>query len=104
MDIKLPDRFDGDASWMPEMQINVSAPKDELMKQIMEYDFAALDLQLYLNSHPNDQRALYLFNNCHEMSRKLKDAYEKAYGPITPAGSGNRVPFRWIQGPWPWQG
>ena len=103
MDAMMPDKLDKDMSKMPEMMIDLNATKQELLRQIMEYDFAAFDLHLYLDTHQNDERALYLFNNCVEMSKKLMAAYEPVYGPLTASASGMSLPFRWIIGPWPWE-
>jgi spore coat protein JB len=102
MDEMMP-KIDKDMSRMPEMMVDLNASQQDLMRQIMEYDFAAFDLHLYLDTHPDDERAIYLFNNCVEMSKKLREVYEPAYGPLTASASGMLRPFRWIVGPWPWE-
>lgn len=73
-----------------------------LMKKIMETNFACIDLNLFLDTHPYDTRALELFQ---EMSKKLKRLtalYEENYGPITATGvRGGR--WSWLDSPWPWE-
>lgn len=103
MNVNIPEKFSDDMSWMPEMVCDMSASKEEMMRQIMEYNFAALDLHLYLDTHPYDQRAIYLFNNCCETGKRLMQAYEMTYGPIVASSSGISVPFKWVIGPWPWE-
>ena len=42
---------------------------EELMRAIMEADFFAVDLKLYLDTHPNDKRALEMFREACCVSR-----------------------------------
>lgn len=75
-----------------------------LMKRIQEVEFAATDLQLYLDTHPQDQRALMQFNQYAAELMMLKQQYELAYGPLLNFGfSQSQYPWRWIETPWPWE-
>ena len=73
--------------------------KDSLMKEIMEYKFAILDLALYCNTHPEDRRAIALHNDYCYRAKDLTDKYQRVYGPLTiecPCNS-----WRWLEQPWP---
>ncbi|MDI3311461.1 MAG: spore coat protein CotJB [Thermoanaerobacterium sp.] len=76
-----------------------------LIKKIMELDFACIDLNLYLDTHPDDQKALRDYNYYSQQSRSLKTQYEQLYGPLMSFGETpsqcNR--FRWVDDPWPWE-
>ncbi len=74
-----------------------------LMKELMALEFMALDLHLYLNTHPCDNKALMIFVSTVQRANMVKANYERMYGPITAAGS-NSYPWPWINGPWPWEG
>lgn len=75
----------------------------ELLKKIQEADFYALDLQLYLNTHPNCTRALSLYSKTIAEAKKLREEFEKKYGPLTAGASSPTTPWQWINSPWTWE-
>lgn len=75
--------------------------KDELMKKIMEYKFAIIELALYLDTHPTDNKALCMHNDYTRKCKELTDKYQKLYGPLTIDCPCNK--WRWIEMPWPWE-
>ena len=76
--------------------------RENLMKQIMAYSFAAHEWNLYLNTHPDDKTALYLFNKMCKKAMELKKQYAEKYGPITVSDVDNTEKWTWISEPWPW--
>lgn len=76
--------------------------KQSLLRKIMELDFVAVDLQLYLNTHPGDREALNQFNLVVTQSQMLRQEYEKRYGPLCSFRSPSAYPWQWINNPWPW--
>ena len=76
--------------------------QEKLLKEVMAASFSAFDLHLYLNTHPYDQRALYLFNLNTQRSLMLRQNYERMYGPLT-ASAATGYPWQWINNPWPWE-
>jgi len=77
--------------------------RDELMCELQAADFAALELQLFLDTHPYDTRALMMFTSAVQKAAMLRNEYESMYGPITPAGAAGRMPWQWIKSPWNWE-
>lgn len=77
--------------------------KFELLKQITALDFIAIDLNLYLNTHPMDKKALALFNENMTRTIALKQKYERCYGMLSSAGCFSPYPWQWINEPWPWE-
>lgn len=75
----------------------------ELLKKVQEADFFALDLQLYLNTHPNCERALKLYTEAVKEAKALRNEYESMYGPLTATSSPNRIPWQWAKNPWTWE-
>ena len=63
---------------LPEQK---SCPRDckreEMMMKVRELDFAVEDLALYLNTHPEDNKALYLHNTYAKQLRDVTDKYQK---------------------------
>ena len=76
--------------------------KQTLLRKIMELDFVAVDLNLYLNTHPYDREALCKFNFVVTQSHMLRQQYESMYGPLCSYRSPSRYPWQWINNPWPW--
>lgn len=76
----------------------------KMLKEIMSYSFTAYDLHLYLDTHPDDMKALTEYNHATGMLQSLNSAYQQYYGPITLGGNTpSQYPWRWIEEPWPWQ-
>ncbi|WP_418792006.1 spore coat protein CotJB [Phosphitispora sp. TUW77] len=76
----------------------------KLLKEIMSYEFSAVELNLFLDTHPNDIKALAEYNQVTQCLKKLQYEYEKCYGPLMNFGSSfSQHPWRWIDEPWPWE-
>ncbi|MCX7921569.1 MAG: spore coat protein CotJB [Clostridia bacterium] len=78
--------------------------REKLLREVMAADFTVIDLQLYLDTHPCDQKALALYNSGVQQAKMLKENYERQYGPLTALWSYSGYPWQWIQSPWPWEG
>lgn len=77
--------------------------RDLLLKQLSALDFMAVDLHLYLDTHPNDRNALVMYNNVVTQADVLRQNYERQYGPLFSYRSIGGYPWNWINNPWPWQ-
>ena len=81
--------------------------KDErqnMLYKLQEIAFAAHEINLYLDTHPEDKNCIMLYNKYLNEERRLNDEYERKYGPIDlsdPNGL-NVTPWAWIKEPWPW--
>ena len=76
--------------------------RSEMLKNIRCLSFAIVDLAQYLNTHPNDQKALCLHKEYCRQLKYLKDKYQKIYGPLSIYYPCNK--WRWLEEPWPWEG
>lgn len=76
---------------------------DNLMKAIQMYDFYLYDLNLFLDTHPNDRNALARFNEIKERRKKAYEAYTENYGAITAVQNNSDEHFYWTDDPWPWE-
>ncbi|MCL6591037.1 MAG: spore coat protein CotJB [Firmicutes bacterium] len=74
----------------------------EMLKNLQAVEFTALDLNLYLNTHPGDQRALSDFSASIREAEVLKKTYTSRYGPLMAEDSANQTQWRWALEPWPW--
>ena len=73
----------------------------EMMQEIRALEFAINELALYLDTHPEDQKALCLHRKYCKKVKELKDKYQKVYGPLTINFPCNK--WRWLEEPWPWE-
>lgn len=89
MDATLYDQF---GNYVPR-KLNTNDPKI----QLMSYNFAIIDLQLYLDTHPNDVVTKELFDKYLEDYIKVRRIYESTYGPLTLDSSYN------LGKEWKWQ-
>ena len=68
--------------------------RSEIILKIQELSFACVDLNLYLDTHPDDANAVNMYNS---FSKQLNEAirnYECKYG--------SGCPWQWVEQPWPW--
>ncbi|MFT9496536.1 spore coat protein CotJB [Anaerosolibacter sp.] len=80
--------------------------KDQLnmLRRMQELEFACVDLNLYLDTHPMDKKALMDYNTYTYQLMMLKTQYESLYGPLKNFGcSQSKFPWQWVEGPWPWE-
>lgn len=76
--------------------------KDCLLKKLTALDFKAVDLQLYLDTHPCDEEALEMYNETVMAADELRAEYEEKYGPLFSFRSLGGKKYRWLDNPWPW--
>lgn len=76
----------------------------QLLEEIQAVDFVLVELNHYLNTHPDDYDAIEQFNNNSKKSRELKLQFEKQFGPLMGFGASySNYPWDWGNTPWPWQ-
>ncbi len=89
---------------MTYIKPNITNERDMMLYKVQEMCFMAHDINLYLDTHPNDSYAINLYNKYNNDAKKLTDEYEKRYGPIDLSDDSglNMTPWSWINEPWPW--
>lgn len=74
--------------------------REKLMNELSAVQFAAHELHIYLDTHPDDTAAAKVLAEYENQSAGLREQYESMFGPLTSANGGNR--WAWIADPWPW--
>lgn len=77
--------------------------KTRLMRNLQEASFALVDLNLYLNTHPNDAAALSAFSGYQNYYNEVLNEYVSRYGPIEARQQRGTGTWEWISDPWPWE-
>ena len=85
-------------------ELNPKNERETLLYQVMQYKFALIELNLYLDTHPNDTEMIKLFNQYQDIEKQMCDKYESMYGPLTTDSNNlNENRWEWINSPWPWE-
>lgn len=74
------------------------------LSDIRAVQFSLVDLTLFLDTHPDCQKALSEFNRLSHCLQQMLEQYQTEYGAlysygVMAAGSG----WNWVDCPWPWQ-
>ena len=81
----------------------MSNDKFNLLKQLQSYNFAAYDMLLYLDTHPDDKKAFNMFKSLVNKTKSIKADYEKQFGALSAYSSATFDSFEWLNSPWPWE-
>lgn len=87
------------------MMKNQTSKRRCLLQQINEVSFAVNDILLYLDTHPDDEKALTFFEDVSDRRNQLLAEYAKDYGPLTvdTASTTCETSWKWSQQPFPWE-
>jgi len=75
--------------------------REDMINRIKQYKFSITELALYLDTHPDDQRAICMHRDYCNKYKNITEQYQKIYGPLTITFPCNK--WRWIEEPWPWE-
>ena len=76
--------------------------REKLLKKISATQFAAWELNIFLDTHPNNSEALASFKRYKKQAEELKREYAMNYGPLTAGDVYGDTRFTWVNDPWPW--
>ena len=86
------------------VNLKAGSEKERMRVMLDAFDFALIDINLYLDVYPNDKDMINLFNEYKIQANKIKDEYESMYGPICLDSNQNMTyPWAWDNEPWPWE-
>ncbi len=69
---------------------------------LMALDFVLKELNLYLDTHPDDAEAFELFKKITELRDAGMKKYIKIYGPVKVEDTTLFDEYNWLRDPWPW--
>ena len=76
----------------------------ELYEWIMMLGFCAVDMMLYLDTHPDDEEALNYFNQCTALYNAAKQSYQEQFGQLNAFSEQERSSWDWNTALMPWEG
>ncbi|MBQ6819498.1 MAG: spore coat protein CotJB [Clostridia bacterium] len=77
--------------------------RQALLNRISVARFAAWELHIYLDTHPNDKQAMRNFEKYQKTADELTVQYEAKYGPLISSDVYGDTSWQWINAPWPWE-
>ena len=78
--------------------------REELLLNVLRYDFVLTELNLYLDIYPKDRNMINLYNQYLEEKKSACFEYTENFGPLTLDDQSNNNSWSWLQSPWPWEG
>ncbi len=93
---------------MPQRPVRQAVPpqqgngtnREEMLWAIAEASFFAQDLKLYLDTHPDDTRAVEMFTEACRQYQACKAAFEDCFYPLTSCSAGQNGVWDWTEGVW----
>ena len=91
-----------DLPFKAAIQARIKLPNTALV-ELMALDFAVTELNLYLDTHPQDQEALGLSASYIKLAKEGREKYTAKYGPLDSAELVLEDGYTWLNDPWPWE-
>lgn len=77
--------------------------KEMLLRKISAAQFAAWEIHIYLDTHPNDTKALESYKKYQAKALECMKQYEERFGPLRPVDAMGDTRWEWVNSPWPWE-
>lgn len=81
----------------------MSIEKEKLRRVIDTVSFAINDINLYLDTHPNDADALAQYEKYKTIRQQAVKEYTANFGPLTADNVTSTGKWSWVCTPWPWE-
>ncbi|MDD3218284.1 MAG: spore coat protein CotJB [Lachnospiraceae bacterium] len=77
----------------------------QLLCWIDQVSFACIELCLYLDTHPHDEKALSAYCKNNKLRKEAVLEYQREYGPLILDGACQQDCdcWLWAEQPWPWE-
>lgn len=86
------------------MELVPNNDQEKLLYELSEICFAAHELNLYLDLHPDNQSMFLLFMDYQKKANRLIEEYERKYGPLNINSEQMKDKYVWSTAKWPWEG
>ncbi len=78
--------------------------KEQMFHDIGVVDFVVVELTEYLDTHPDDRKALEYFNHYAKIRNQMTADFSRKYDPITAKEAKCDTEWTWGMAPLPWEG
>lgn len=87
---------------LPLKNIVNTGTADVPAAELMALDFAAHDLSLYLDTHPDDREAFQIYQELLSLAKEGRKRYEERCGVVSKTDLIRSDSYTWLNDPWPW--
>ena len=77
--------------------------RNEMLRKVQMLGFVLTEVNLFLNTHPEDVAALRFHDKYNALHREAVSEYEYNFGPLTAGGVKTEEGWSWVNSPWPWE-
>ena len=84
-------------------KITPSNEQAKLLTDIDSLTFYLIDLNLYLDMHPDNKDAINIYNRTEGQLNIMVGDYQKKYGPLFSNNNYFDNKWTWNNSPWPWE-
>lgn len=74
-----------------------------LLKKLQAAQFAMIEANLFLDTHPCDKDALDYYTEMQKSWRELMEQFTSKYGALSSLEVTTDNCFEWVNDPWPWE-
>ena len=85
-------------------QLIAKTEQEKCLYELSAITFAAHEINLYLDIHPDDQSMFMLFKDYQKQVHRMMEEYEEKFGPICVGSEKMSQSFNWVYNEWPWEG
>ena len=71
--------------------------------EMMAIDFVADELELYLDTHREDEEAFAMYQTFLALQKEARERYVRRCGPIAQTDMLGMNTYAWLNEPWPWE-
>lgn len=82
--------------------MNMMKSREQLLKEIGMHSFAAFEIALFSDNHPNETMAIKDREKHLSEAKKSMEEYEARYGALNMNDIPAQNRWTWIDDPWPW--
>lgn len=83
--------------------MNNTSNKRKLLNRLRALDFSLIEIGLFLDTHPNNAKALAYFNKLNAEREKVNNEYTEKFGPLVMTDSKSADSWDWVKSAWPWE-
>ena len=77
--------------------------REKLLRRLSAAQFAAWELNIFLDTHPNNPEAIARYKAYKRTARELMAQFESKFGPLEAQNIYGDARFEWVNNPWPWE-
>ncbi len=82
---------------------NGKAASLSLLEEIRALSFVKAELELFLDTHPENTKAIDYYHKTVDALEKLMSEYQNTEAPLRAEGCMSDDYWDWVNMPWPWQ-